>query len=55
MRIIKKESIFKGHYQLNKVFLKSDKSNEITEREQFVTPNSIGVLVYNPLKKKLYS
>lgn len=53
MRIIKKESIFKGHYQLNKVFLKSDKKEELIEREQFVTPNSIGVLVFNPEKKEI--
>ena len=53
MRIIQKETIFSGHYQLNKVFLKSENKEKLIEREQFVTPNSIGVLVFNPEKKEL--
>lgn len=53
MRIVKKEKVFKGFYQLSKLTLKSERSQETFEREQFKVPNSIGILVHNILKNKI--
>ena len=53
MKIIKKEAIFKGHYQLNKLEIKSNKSGKISSREQFETPNSVGVLLYDTKKQSV--
>lgn len=52
MEILKKKIVFKGHYQLNLVNLKT-KTGEVIEREQFETPNSIAVLVHDARKKKI--
>ncbi len=53
MRIVKKEKIFQGFYQLNKLTLKSDINQETFDREQFKVPNSIGILVHNILKNTI--
>jgi ADP-ribose pyrophosphatase len=53
MKIIKKEILFKGHYQLNKLKVRSYKSGKISEREQFQTPDSVGVLVYDTQLKSV--
>lgn len=47
MKIIKKETLFKGHYQLNKLEVRSEKSGKTSEREQFQTPDSVGILVHD--------
>lgn len=53
MKIIKKETLFKGHYQLNKLKVRSEKSQTVTEREQFQTPDSVGVLVLDTQENKV--
>ena len=53
MKIIKKEAIFKGHYQLNKLEIKSNKSGNTSIREQFETPNSVGILVFDVNKQSV--
>jgi len=47
MKIIKREKIFEGHYSLHIVELETAKGKEKLEREQFETPNSVGVLVHD--------
>lgn len=51
MKIIKKEAIFKGHYKLNKLEIRSSKSGKTSIREQFETPNSVGILVFDVSKQ----
>jgi len=53
MQIQKKKTIFKGYYELKKVFLSKGDDSPLFEREQFVTPNSIGALVYVPGEKQI--
>lgn len=53
MQIQKKENIFSGHYKLNKVFLYNERNGELFDREQFATPNSIGVLVFDVKKEEI--
>ena len=50
MEIVRKENRYNGFYQLNKVSLKLNNSDEVFEREQFRIPNSVGILVHNTLK-----
>lgn len=50
MKIIKKETLFKGHYQLNKLEVRSEKSGKTSEREQFQTPDSVGILVHDTIQ-----
>ena len=52
MEILKKETVFKGHYNLHLVKLKTAKG-KISEREQFETPNSIAALVHHADQKKI--
>ncbi|MEQ8624370.1 MAG: NUDIX hydrolase [Vicingaceae bacterium] len=47
MKIVGKENKYNGFYQLNRISLKLDNSEEIFEREQFKIPNSVGILVHN--------
>lgn len=47
MQIEKKEKVFSGFYQLNRLTLRSNNTGESFQREQFKTPNSVGVLVHN--------
>jgi len=53
MLIVKKEKVFSGFYELNILTLKSEKTKQTFEREQFKTPNSVGVLVHNLIKDEL--
>lgn len=53
MKIIKKEAIFKGHYQLNKLEIRSSKSGNTSISEQFETPNSVGILVFDVNKQSV--
>lgn len=46
MKIIKRDNIFKGHYRLDLLELESA-TGEKLEREQFTTPNSVGILVHD--------
>ena len=47
MEITKRENLYKGYYQLDRLILKSNRTEREVDREQFITPNSIGVLIYN--------
>lgn len=47
MEIIKRETAFKGYYQLDELEVKSNKTGNVVNREQFLCPNSVGVLVKN--------
>jgi len=53
MKIIKKENVFKGYYKLNRLQVKSDLTGKIIDIEQFETPNSVSVLIYNPIINKI--
>ncbi len=47
MEILKRSTAFKGYYQLDELTLRSTKSGREVNREQFLTPDSVGVLVLN--------
>jgi ADP-ribose pyrophosphatase len=47
MKITKREKVFDGYYSLQKITIKSDISGKVAEREQFITPNSVAVLVHD--------
>lgn len=47
MEIIKRETAFRGYYQLDQLSVKSNITNHVVDREQFICPNSVGVLVIN--------
>jgi ADP-ribose pyrophosphatase len=51
MEITKRENVFKGYYRLDKLELKSELTDKHIEREQFITPNSVGVLVIDTIKQ----
>jgi len=53
MKIQKRELIYKGFYTLNRLFFSEKKGKEKYNREQFVTPNSVGVLLFNTCLKKI--
>lgn len=53
MKIIKREKVFDGYYQLYRLQIKSEKNSQVAEREQFITPNSIGVLVHDTLRDEI--
>lgn len=53
MKIKKRDTAFKGYYTLYQLEVESHKTGLITEREQFKTPDSIGVLVHDTVKNKL--
>lgn len=53
MKIIKRENVFNGYYRLDQLEIKSQKSDKVSQREQFIVPNSVGILVYNTAKKKI--
>ena len=53
MKIKKRETAFKGYYTLYQLEVESDKTGIITEREQFKTPDSIGVLVHDTAKNEI--
>jgi len=53
MKIVNKEVLYKGFYQLNKLFLKNSNNGEMFDREQFQTPNSIGVLLHDKKNSKI--
>jgi len=53
MKILEKSTIFKGHYHLQLVKLKTS-LNQTIEREQFETPNSIAALVHDVPNKKVF-
>jgi ADP-ribose pyrophosphatase len=53
MNIIEKEKVFDGHYQLYKVRLQSKRTGKKVEREQFKTPDSVGVLVHDIEKDEI--
>lgn len=52
MKIVGKQNVFDGHYRLNIVQMRSGKG-EAFEREQFETPDSVGILVHDVLNKKI--
>jgi ADP-ribose pyrophosphatase len=52
MKIVGKKNVFDGHYRLNLIQLES-KNGESFEREQFETPDSVGVLVHDLRRKKV--
>lgn len=45
MEITKRENLYKGYYQLDKLYLQEEGSTEIFDREQFIVPNSVGIIV----------
>ncbi len=47
MRIVARENKINHFYRLNQLSLKSNSPDEIFEREQLTTPNSVGMLLYN--------
>ena len=53
MEIKKRENIYKGYYQLDRLILKSKLTNREVDREQFITPDSVGVLIFNTLKNEV--
>ncbi len=53
MKIIKKENVYKGYYQLNRLLVKSTKTGKFSELEQFATPNAVAILIYNTQKNKI--
>ncbi len=52
MEILKKKTVFSGHYKLNLVDLKTS-NGQLIQREQFETPNSIAVLVHHQKEQKV--
>lgn len=53
MKILERKTAFKGYYQLDELKLQSSISQKTVEREQFLTPNSVGVLAINTNSKKV--
>lgn len=47
MEIIKRQTAFKGYYQVDVLDVKSNITGNVVNREQFLCPNSVGVLVIN--------
>ncbi|MAY83461.1 MAG: hypothetical protein CMP59_04935 [Flavobacteriales bacterium] len=52
MKIVGKKNVFDGHYRLNLIDLESEKGEKF-QREQFETPDSVGVLVHDAIKKTI--
>jgi len=52
MKIVGKKNVFDGHYRLNLVEMMS-KEGESFQREQFETPDSVGVLVHDKANRQL--
>ena len=52
MKIVGKKNVFDGHYRLNLIQLSSKKGEDF-EREQFETPDSVGILVHDVERKKV--
>jgi len=52
MKIVGKKNVFDGHYRLNLLQMRSRDGQDF-EREQFETPNSVGILVHDTSKKKI--
>ncbi|MEQ8909690.1 MAG: NUDIX hydrolase [Vicingaceae bacterium] len=47
MKITKREKVFEGYYSLHLLQIQSEVSGQTSEREQFITPDSVGVLVHD--------
>lgn len=53
MKILERITAFKGYYQVDQLKLQSAITGRTVNREQFLTPNSVGVLVLNTIKKNV--
>lgn len=53
MKIVNRENKINGIYRLDKLTLKRKNSDKLFEREQFIIPNSVGILVHNIKTKKI--
>lgn len=53
MEILKRELLYQGFYRFERLLLKSQNSGQVVDREQFHTPDSVGILVYHPESEKV--
>ncbi len=53
MEIKKRETVYQGFYRIDRLLLQSKQTGQEIDREQFLAPNSVGVLIYHPNKEKI--
>ena len=53
MKIVARENKINGIFRLDKLTLKRKNSDKLFEREQFIIPNSVGILVHSVKNNKI--
>lgn len=53
MKILERKTAYKGYYQVDELTMQSTISQSIVKREQFLAPNSVGVLAINTQTQKV--